>query len=419
MASLFLIFLRLGCTSFGGPVAHIAYFQETFVQEKKWLTDHQFAQYNALCQLLPGPASSQLGFLIGLHRAGWLGALAAWLGFTLPSSLILASVAYWGIDHHSSMVQSVLHGFKLVAVIVVAQAVVWMWQSHCRTPFTRMLSVMSLGLCLFYPSATTQILVIGLAGLAGWSGFDRWLSMQTVFRGQSVAPNKAIHQTVPDSSAVSARVRISKGGAWVLLVWVIGLALWSILWPDLLFKQTVVQPFWELFQACFRSGALVFGGGHVVLPLLERAVVDTGMVTQADFIAGYGLTQAMPGPLFTVATWIGMTSQTNAPWLAAIVATLAIFLPGLLLAVAGLALWGQVNQHPKALWVLIGIHAAVVGLLAATWVSPLVLTALTNWVDVVLVTVLGALRATRVLKSWQLIVLAPVGVLLAGLLGLI
>jgi len=370
----FRVFGKLGLTSFGGPVAHIGYFRQAFVVERAWLSEAEFTSRLALCQVLPGPASSQLGFLIGWHRAGWLGALAAWLAFTLPSALVLVLLALYGLPWASDGTFSMLHGLKLVAVVIVAHAVWGMWSAMCRTTGTRLLALGGFAMAMWLTGWIGQIGAIALGALIGGL-----LLKQSTF---AVAVSTASDNTNRDiNRAVGAVFLAIAASLLLVLPWL------TEVQPT---GQPSPQPIWQLFDVFYRAGAFVFGGGHVVLPLLQSAVVDTGRVANDTFLVGYGLAQAVPGPLFTFAAWLGALDPTSPGWLGAIVALVAIFLPGLLL-VAGLMPWWQYWQNnQRALWILSGINAAVVGVLASAWIDPIVSTSIRGWTDVVIVLVCTA-----------------------------
>ena len=297
--AVFLIFLRLGLTSFGGPVAHLGYFRDEFVIRRKWLTENSYADLIALCQFLPGPASSQVGIAIGLSRAGYTGALAAWTGFTLPSAIVLMLFAI-GISSYGDIVPlGVLHGLKVAAVAVVAQAVWGMGKNLC-TDVAR-ISIMALAACfvLLVPSALAQVSVIAIAAIIGLLWFK---------------PEKVMaHDPLPIT------VRRRTGLIWLFLFFslLIGLPLLTALYPS----QTL-----SMVDTFFRAGSLVFGGGHVVLPLLQAEIVPAGWISNDTFLAGYGATQAVPGPLFTFAAFLG-SSMNQAPsgWLGGMICLVAIF----------------------------------------------------------------------------------------------
>ena len=342
--AVFLIFLRLGLTSFGGPVAHLGYFRDEFVIRRKWLTENSYADLIALCQFLPGPASSQVGIAIGLSRAGYAGALAAWTGFTLPSAIVLMLFAI-GISSYGDIVPlGVLHGLKVAAVAVVAQAVWGMGKNLC-TDVAR-ISIMALAACfvLSVPSALAQVSVIAIAAIIGLLWFK---------------PEKVIaHDPLPIT------VRRRTGLVWLFLFFLllIGLPLLTALYPS----QTL-----SMVDTFFRAGSLVFGGGHVVLPLLQAEIVPAGWISNDTFLAGYGATQAVPGPLFTFAAFLG-SSMNQAPsgWLGGMICLIAIFAPSFLLVMGALPFWESLRQNLRTRAALSGINAAVVGLLLAALYQP-------------------------------------------------
>ncbi|MFP5485557.1 MAG: chromate efflux transporter [Gammaproteobacteria bacterium] len=344
----FLIFLRLGLTSFGGPVAHLGYFREEFVARRGWLTEDAYADLVALCQFLPGPASSQVGLALGLRQAGWGGALAAWLGFTLPSALVMALLGLGLVAGQGLMPAGVLHGLKVAAVAVVAQAVWGMARSLCRGPARLLLMVLACALALLWPGVVGQVgamLVAALAGLALWGR-----------AGAMPAP--------PSQGGLAAGVR-PRTGALLLAV----IAALLVLLP--LAARAWPQGWLVLADAFYRAGALVFGGGHVVLPLLQAEVVATGWVATDDFLAGYGLAQAVPGPLFTFAAFLGAAAGHGAGgWLGAAVCLVAIFVPAFLLVAGALPFWERLRHNARARAALAGVNAAVVGLLLAALYHP-------------------------------------------------
>ena len=342
--AVFLIFLRLGLTSFGGPVAHLGYFRDEFVIRRKWLTENSYADLIALCQFLPGPASSQVGIAIGLSRAGYAGALAAWTGFTLPSAIVLMLFAI-GISSYGDIVPlGVLHGLKVAAVAVVAQAVWGMGKNLC-TDIAR-ISIMALAACfvLLVPSALAQVSVIAIAAIIGLLWFK---------------PEKLMaHDPLPIT------VRRRTGLIWLFLFFslLIGLPLLTALYPS----QTL-----SMVDTFFRAGSLVFGGGHVVLPLLQAEIVPAGWISNDTFLAGYGATQAVPGPLFTFAAFLGGSmNQAPSGWLGGMICLIAIFAPSFLLVMGVLPFWESLRQNLRTRAALSGINAAVVGLLLAALYQP-------------------------------------------------
>jgi chromate transporter len=344
-------FLTLGITAFGGPIAHMGYFHKAFVVRRNWLDEEAFASLLALCQFLPGPASSQMGFAIGLRRAGLAGALAAFLGFTLPSALLMALAAFGVALMDGPLVQGILAGLKLVAVAVIADAILGMARTLCPDRFRATLAIGTLAVVLAwpltgFPLVLGQLLPLGLAGLVHW-----------------VAAQKP-----PQNRSLPAPTALSLGrGAGLLF-----LVLFTVLLLGLPLAAGLGRGV-QVFDAFFRSGALVFGGGHVVLPLLQAEVVESGLVPPQSFLAGYGLAQAMPGPLFTIGSYLGAAAGqgsgiSSALGLAAL-GTLAIFLPGFLL-LGVLPFWETLGNRPDVRAALAGINAAVVGLLAAAFWDP-------------------------------------------------
>ena len=342
--SIFLIFLRLGLTSFGGPVAHIGYFRDEFVSRRKWLSERSYADLVALCQFLPGPASSQVGLALGLSRNGYSGALAAWLGFTAPSAIALILFAL-GLSHYGdAMPTGVLHGLKVVAVAVVAQAVWGMAKNLC--PDTQRITLMALAACgvLMMPSAWTQVGVIVLTALAG---------LYLYKPGQGVSQD-----------ALPIRISRRAGSIWLSLFFILLLGL-----PVL--NGSFESHFLSLIDAFYRAGSLVFGGGHVVMPLLQAEVVPTGWVSNEAFLAGYGATQAVPGPLFTFAAFLGASiNESGHAGLSALVCLIAIFTPSFLLVAGALPFWEAIRRNVRTQAALMGVNAGVVGILLAALFNP-------------------------------------------------
>ncbi|MGE8420466.1 Chromate transport protein [compost metagenome] len=375
----FLIFLRLGLTSFGGPVAHLGYFRTEFVTRRHWLSERGYADLVALCQFLPGPASSQVGIALGLSQAGYRGALAAWVGFTLPSALALMLIAQGITEAGQAMPDGIVHGLKVAAVAIVAQAVWGMGRNLC--PDLPRITVMVVASCwvLLMPSAWMQVGVIAVAGVLGLF----------IFKPDQPADHDALPVTV------SRRA----GLYWLTLFFILlmGLPLLNALWSS----QTL-----SLLGAFYRSGALVFGGGHVVLPLLQAEVVPSGWVSNETFLAGYGITQAMPGPLFTFAAFLGASMQ-SAPsgWLGGLLCLVAIFAPSFFLVFGTLPFWEQMRRNLRMQAAMQGFNAAVVGLLLAALYQPVWITAIVQPQDVVLALV--ALMALMVWKlpPWQVVIM--------------
>lgn len=380
----FRAFFLLGLTSFGGPIAHLGYFRDAFVVRRRWISEAAFGDLVALCQFLPGPASSQVGFLLGVMRAGGLaGGLAAFLGFTLPSALLLAAFGL-GASHLSGpLAEGVIHGLKLVAVAVVAQAVLGMARTLAPDGPRAAIAFLALALTLLWSVAASQVLAIGLGAAAG------------LILCRSAQTEKPEHLHMPISRAAGA---LALGMAMLLVVG-------ALLVPEAGAGLAAIA------AACYRAGALVFGGGHVVLPLLDASFVQSGWISSADFLAGYGLAQAVPGPLFTFAAYLGAVA--GGP-VGAVVGTLVIFLPGLLLAYGAMPFWGVLRRAPHAQAAMHGANAAVVGVLAAALYSPVWTSAVGTPLDFVLA--VGGFLLLTVWRAPPLAVVALLGVL-GGLLA--
>ena len=341
---------RLGLTSFGGPIAHLGYFHAEYVERRRWLDAQTYADLVALCQFLPGPASSQVGIAVGIFRAGVLGGLAAWLGFTLPSALALVAFAY-GLQALGGTDAGWLHGLKVVAVAVVAQAVWGMARTLTPDRSRATIAVLAAIAMLAWPTAIGQVLILAVAGL---------LYHRMTLLGWQEVPASPGQTPSPMRMPISRHLAV---GAWVLFIGLlVGLPLLRHLAPS--------QPV-AVFDSFFRVGSLVFGGGHVVLPLIQAEVVPPGWVTNEQFVAGYGAAQAVPGPLFTFAAYLGavMHPWPNG-WAGAVLALVAIFLPSFLLIIGGLPLWNLLRAQAGFQAVLRGINAAVVGLLLAALYHP-------------------------------------------------
>lgn len=373
--AVFLAFLRLGLTSFGGPIAHLGYFRAEFVERRQWLDDHSFSDLVALCQFLPGPASSQVGIAIGMRRAGWAGSLAAWLGFTMPSALLLIAFAY-GLSRFSGVAQSgAIHGLKVVAVAVIAQAVWGMAKSLCPDRPRAGVAVGAALLTLALPGATGQIGAIVASALVGL-----WLL-------RLPAPGAVAHQPY----GVSRRTGAVALGLLALLL--VGLPLAA---------TATGSSVLALIDGFFRAGALVFGGGHVVLPLLQSTVVPSGAVSNADFLAGYGAAQAVPGPLFTFAAYLGSVMKGPLTgWVGGLVLLATIFVPGYLLVVGALPFWDTLRRREKIRDAMAGVNAGVVGLLLSALYDPVWTSAVQSRADFGLA--LGAF-ALLVYARWSPIV---------------
>src|SRR6516162_6091632 len=337
------VFLKLGATCFGGPIAHIGYFRDEFVLRRHWIDERSYADLVGLCQFLPGPASSQVGFSIGLMRAGYRGGLAAWTGFTLPSAIALALFAY-GAGELGPVGIGLLHGLKLVAVAIVAQAVWGMARTLCPDRERASIAVVAALVILFSSSSVAQIGAILLGGIAGL-----WLCRDA----QPIAGDRFI---LPISRSAGV---LALSAFFALLV---GLPV---------VRYFISSPAVALFEAFYRSGALVFGGGHVVLPLLRQAFVAPGWVSDSTFLAGYGAAQAVPGPLFTFAAYLGTVVSPSPHGIpGAILGLIGIFLPGVLILLGTLPFWDDFRKRTGAQAMMRGVNAAVVGLLGAALYNP-------------------------------------------------
>lgn len=350
-----LAFLRLGLTSFGGPIAHLGYYHDEFVVRRRWLDEKTYADLVALCQFLPGPASSQIGISIGLSRAGYAGSIAAWIGFTLPSAIAMVLFAYGVGIVGDALGSGWLHGLKVAAVAVVAQAVLAMMRSLAPDRERATLAVGAAVLVLAIPSAWGQIAAIVAGGLVG------------VALLRNAAPTD--HVSLPHPVGRAAGI--------------VALALFFALLVGLpVLAAATASPSLTLFDAFYRAGSLVFGGGHVVLPLLQASVVPPGWVTNDAFMAGYGGAQAVPGPLFTFAAYLGaVMGPTPNGWTGATLCLVAIFLPSFLLVIGVLPYWDELRRRRWAQAALRGINAAVVGLLLAALYNPVWTAGITSAAD--------------------------------------
>jgi len=379
----FLAFLRLGLRSFGGPIAHLGYFRAEFVVRRRWLEDAEFSEFVALCQFLPGPASSQVGFSLGLVRAGYVGALAAWTGFTLPSAVLMVLFAYGASALDGPIGVGLLHGLKLVAVAIVAHALWGMARTLCPDRTRATIAALAAALVLFLSSSFGQIAAIALGALAGFA----------LSRMQIATP--------PDSVDGLVSTRVAIGCLAVFFGLLFGLPL---------IERVAPSPAIALLNAFYRSGALVFGGGHVVLPLLRDAFVAPGWVSDSNFLAGYGAAQAVPGPLFTFAAFLGVVATPGLHGTAgAALGLVGIFLPGLLILLGTLPFWRALRASSGAQATLRGVNAAVVGLLAAALYNPLWINAVHTGGDVA-----TALAGFILLTVWRA---PPVLIVILGALA--
>ncbi|WP_420427453.1 chromate efflux transporter [Algiphilus sp.] len=343
----FVVFLRLGLTAFGGPVAHLAYFREAFVVQRRWLSEAQYVELVALCQFLPGPASSQVAMAIGHHRAGAPGMLAAWCAFTLPSVLALLAFAWLALPYAEGGTAGWLIGIKAAVVAVVAHALLGMARTLLPTPLCALLAAFACLLMLLSGGFIAQLAVIVGAAIAGWALLDHGGAVETPALG-------------PPQAASTRPLT------------------WLLLFLMLLLGLPWLTMFWDaqclaVADRFYRTGSLVFGGGHVVLPLLHGAVVEPGWVSASDFLAGYAAAQAIPGPLFSVAAYLGAVMHGGG-LTTALVALVAIFLPSALLLLGVLPLWHRLRRSDHARRAMTGVGAGVVGLLAAAWWNPVLQT---------------------------------------------
>jgi chromate transporter len=390
-AEVFRAFLKLGITSFGGPIAHLGYFRNELVLRRRWIDEAGFADLVALCQFLPGPASSQTGFALGLLRGGALGALAAWTAFTLPSAILLVAFAYGASAFAGPAGQGVIHGLKVVAVAVVAQAVWGMARNLTPDRERASIALAAVLIVIFVGGSFGQVLAIA-AGAAAGLGLCRG-SPATV-TGHLVFP-------------VSRKAGAACLAAFFLLLIVLPLAV------DVLDTQALA-----LFNAFYRAGALVFGGGHVVLPLLQSQVVQPGWVTNDVFLAGYGAAQAVPGPLFTFSAYLGaaMRPQPNGV-VGAAIALIGVFLPGLLLVVGALPFWDSLRARPAAQAAMRGANAAVVGVLGAALYSPVWTSAILGPFDFALALTAFVLLTVWRLPPWIVVAFTAAGGMALALVG--
>jgi chromate transporter len=369
---------RLGLTSFGGPIAHLGYFHEEYVRRRKWMDERSYADLVALCQFLPGPASSQVGIGIGVMRAGILGGIAAFIGFTLPSviALILFALLLKGIDIGNA---GWIHGLKVVAVAVVAQAILGMAQQLTPDLHRKTIALLAIIATTMWQSAFSQVAVILLSG---WIGLF-------------------LYRQNHKMEEVSIHVPISRRFAYVCLALFFGLL---ILLP--MIKEMTSSQWVAMFDSFYRSGSLVFGGGHVVLPLLEREFVTTGWVSEEEFLAGYGAAQAVPGPLFTFAAYLGAVMNG---WKGGLIATFAIFLPAFLLIFGTLPFWDTLRRNAKLKGALLGVNAAVVGILISAFYHPIWTSTILAPIDFVLAAILFSMLVFWKLPPWIIVLTGAIG----------
>ena len=377
----FTAFLKLGLTSFGGPIAHLGYFRDELVTRRGWLSDHAYADLVALCQFLPGPASSQVGFALGMMRAGWMGALAAFMAFTLPSALILLIFAMTAATVSGPIGLGALDGLKTVAVAIVAQAVWGMARNLCPDQERVSIAVAAVAILAFVPGAFGMVGAIGLGAVAG------------LVLGRGTAKQVSGHVTMPVRRWQAGLCLAAFGGLLVLLPLVAG------------GSQAL-----QVIDGFYRSGALVFGGGHVVLPLLQAETVASGWVTQETFLVGYGAAQAMPGPLFTFAAYLGaaLGPEPNGV-VGATIALVAIFLPGFLILLGVLPFWDRFRTMATAQSLMQGANAAVVGVLGSALYSPVFTSAIGDMRDFTLALLCFVLLMTWKMPPWVVVIVAGLG----------
>lgn len=378
----FSVFLRLGLIAFGGPLTHLGYFRTELVERRRWLDERAFADIVALCQFLPGPASSQTGLSIGLSRAGLPGGLAAWLGFTMPSALAMIAFGY-GVSRLGDLTNAAwLHGLKIVAVAVVANAVWGMARSLCPDRQRATIAVGAAVVAMALPPSLGQVAAIAGGGLIGWWFLD----------GAASTPNTALAIRLPRSLSIVCLL--------LFFVLMAGLPLLTAVMPSHALAE---------FDAFYRAGALVFGGGHVVLPLLQAEVVPPGWVSNDSFLAGYGAVQAMPGPLFTFSAYIGtVMSQPPNGWLGGLLCLVVIFLPSFLLLIGALPYWDKLRHVPAAQSALRGVNAAVVGILLAALYDPVWTSAILSARDFAIGIVAFLLLALWKLPPWLIVIFGAV-----------
>lgn len=371
---IFRIFLKLGFTSFGGPVAHLHYFHQEFVVRRKWVDQKTYTDLVTLCQFLPGPASSQVGLALGLNRAGVLGALSAWLGFTLPSAIALVVFGLWFISIGDGFKGAGMSGLKIFAVAIVAQAVLSMVKLMCPDNYRKAIGVLAAAGAFCFPGILGQVTVMAAGALCGYLFFQP--SRPAFEPGIPVYSNKKV-------AAACLVIFFS------LLVLLPALRLMCGHYPV------------ELFDSFYRTGALVFGGGHVVLPLLQSQAVTPGWVSNDMFLAGYGAAQVVPGPLFTFAAYLGAVSAGSpSGWTGAAIALAAIFLPAFLLIAGTLPFWEQLRRSRIMQGIMPGVNASVSGILLAAWYDPVITSALHDWVDAGLAVAEFLLLVFGRLPSW-------------------
>lgn len=382
---IFLVSSKLGLTSFGGPIAHLGYFHDEYVRRRKWIDEKSYADLVALCQFLPGPASSQVGIGIGVTRGGIAGGIVSFLGFTLPSVLVLMIFAYLmtSLDISTS---GWIHGLKLVAVAIVAHAIIGMADKLTPDTKRKTIALFSLLITLLWQTAFSQVIVIIVAALVGFILFQ----------------NKKEEDHVP------LHIPVSKTFAFICISLFFGLLVFLPVLRNVMDHSSIA-----LFDSFYRSGALVFGGGHVVLPLLERELVPNGFISSEEFLTGYGMTQAVPGPLFTFAAYLGTVING---WQGGLLATIAIFLPAFLLVFGFLPFWVTLRNNPSIHGAWMGVNAAVVGMLVSAFYQPIWVSTIINEVDFVIAAILFSMLFYWKLPPWIVVVTGSVLGLIVSLI---
>jgi chromate transporter len=378
LMEILIVSTKLGLTSFGGPIAHLGYFHEEYVRRRKWLDEQAYANLVALCQFLPGPASSQVGIGIGVLRGGLLGGLVAFLGFTIPSAIVLILFAIL-LKEMDIGNDGWIHGLKIVAVAVVAHAILGMAQKLTPDLSRKAIALLALICTLIWQTAYTQVSVILIAAIAGFF----------------------IYKEQKEDSSPVIQFPLSRKLAVLCLGLFSGLL---IVLPIL--RELTASSWVAMFDSFYRSGSLVFGGGHVVLPLLEREFVPSGWLSKEEFLAGYGAAQAVPGPLFTFAAYIGAVING---WLGGLLATFAIFLPAFLLVLGALPFWNHLSRNPKIKGALMGVNAAVVGILISAFYTPIWTSSILGPMDFAFAALLFCMLAYWRLPPWVIVVAGIIG----------
>lgn len=373
LIEIFLVSTCLGLTSFGGPTAHLGYFHEEYVRRRKWMDEKSYADLVALCQFLPGPASSQVGIGIGIMHAGIVGGITSFIGFTFPSvvALIVFALLVTGFDVGNA---GWIHGLKIVAVAIVAHATIGMAKSLTPDLKRKAIAILALLVTLLWQTAYSQVVVILIAAIIGY----------------------LLLKHEDEGAGEQSRFPISKRVGWICLLLFFGLL------AALPILKEATGSYWiAMIDSFYRAGSFVFGGGHIVLPLLENEFVPTGWMNEEAFLAGYGVTQAVPGPLFTFAAYLGTVMNG---WQGGIVATIAIFLPAFLLVVGALPFWDQLRNHPKITGAIRGVNAAVIGILIAALYSPIWASSILEAKDFALAVILFSMLAYWKLPPWIVVV---------------